>query len=308
MMWHTKAAPLCHNGKCEKQHGSPFGVAVVLNGGAEMAKRLGFIAGGAAAFGAAIVGGLQLFGSPEPAKLAMPATVQLQAAAQTYRPAGEFRFGTRVVDAPLQSITAPAIEVMKYHVSEADYAGCVADKACLAAPSANRQDMPQTNVNYSDAVAYASWLSAQTGAEWRLPTDAEWLRLAGERGFDDGFSADANGADPSRRWIASYRREVERRGEADLTVHPQGYFALNDLGVGDIAGNVWEWTNSCFQNGTVTADGTKIESQADYCGVRAVQGKHRGFIIDFVRDARSGGCAAGVPPDYLGFRLVRSLS
>ncbi|MES2551670.1 MAG: formylglycine-generating enzyme family protein, partial [Pseudomonadota bacterium] len=26
--------------------------------------------------------------------------------------------------------------------------------------------------------------------------------------------------------------------------------------------------------------------------------------VDFIRDARSGGCAAGVPPDYLGFRLV----
>ena len=58
----------------------------------------------------------------------------------------------------------------------------------------------------------------------------------------------------------------------------------------------------------VTADGTVILSQSNYCGVRAVQGKHRGFVIDFVRDARSGGCAAGVPPDYLGFRLVRTVS
>ena len=61
----------------------------------------------------------------------------------------------------------------------------------------------------------------------------------------------------------------------------------------------------CFQNGTVAADGSVIEARSDYCGVRAVQGKHRGFVIDFIRDARSGGCAAGVPPDFLGFRLVR---
>ncbi len=238
----------------------------------------------------------------------MPEAVRLQAGTQKYRPAGEFRLGTRIVDAPLQTIEPTAIEVMKYHVSEADYALCVAANACQAAPSANRQDMPQTNVNYSDATAYARWYSTQTGADWRLPTDAEWLRLAGERAFDDSFSAEANGSDPSRRWIASYRREVERRGEADLTVHPLGYFGVNAVGVADIAGNVWEWTDSCFQNGTVAADGSVIETRADYCGVRAVQGKHRGFIIDFVRDARSGGCAAGVPPDYLGFRLVRSLS
>ncbi len=243
---------------------------------------------------------------PEP--LPLPETVHFAAGMQSYRPAGEFRQGTRVVDAPVELIAAPAMDVMKHHVSEADYARCVADGACLAAPWGNRPDMPQTNVNHGDATAYARWLSDSTGVEWRLPTDAEWLRLAGDRAFDDAFSADANGADPSRRWIASYRREVERRGEADLEAHPLGHFGLNDVGVADIAGNVWEWTDSCFQNGTVAADGSAIDTRADYCGVRAVQGKHRGFVIDFVRDARSGGCAAGVPPDYLGFRLVRSVS
>jgi len=238
----------------------------------------------------------------------MPETVRLMATIQHYRPAGEFRQGTRVVDAPVETISVPMIEVMKHHVSEADYALCVADGACLAAPSAARPDLPQTNVSHIDATRYARWLSDRTGIEWRLPTDAEWQRLAGDRAFDDSFDAEANGADPSRRWIASYRREVERRGEADLQAHPLGHFGVNDVGVADIAGNVWEWTDSCFQNGTVAADGSAIETRSDYCGVRAVQGKHRGFVIDFVRDARVGGCAAGVPPDYLGFRLVRSIS
>jgi formylglycine-generating enzyme required for sulfatase activity len=275
-----------------------------------MAQRVGNVkaAVAAALLITGLVGGTGLFWSYQPDRLVLPKTVRLQAGPQKYRPAGEFRLGTRVVDAPLQTITAAAIEVMTYHVSEADYALCVAANACQDAPSAYRQDLPQTNVNFGDATAYARWFSIQTGQEWRLPTDAEWLRLAGERAFDDGFSAEANGSDPSRRWIASYRREVERRGAADLEVHPRGYFGVNDAGVADIAGNVWEWTHSCFQNGTVAADGSVIETHADYCGVRAVQGKHRGFIIDFVRDARSGGCAAGVPPDFLGFRLVRSLS
>ena len=273
-----------------------------------MAQRVGDIAVGTAAAVLIAAIGAAVFWSPRSDRLDLPATVRLQAGTQSYRPAGEFRQGTRVVDAPLQTLDAAAIEVMKYHVSAADYALCVAAKACQDAPSADRHDLPQTNVSFGDATAYARWFSEQTGGAWRLPTDAEWLRLAGERAFDDGFSAEANGADPSRRWIAAYRREVERRGEADLTVHPLGYFGINDVGVADIAGNVWEWTDSCFQNGAVAADGSIIETWTDYCGVRAVQGKHRGFIIDFVRDARSGGCAAGVPPDYLGFRLVRTLS
>jgi formylglycine-generating enzyme required for sulfatase activity len=257
---------------------------------------------------AALLGAGAVLWSNKPAPLPMPETVRLVAGLQDYRPAGEFRQGTRIVDAPIQSIAVAQIEVMTFHVSEADYARCVADAACQDAPSGKRSDMPQTNVNYADAVAYARWFSDRTGADWRLPSDAEWLRLAGDRAYDDAFPPEANGADPSRRWIATYRREVERRGAADLEAHPLGYFGMNDKGVADIAGNVWEWTESCFQNGTVTADGSMIETRSDYCGVRAVQGKHRGFVIDFVRDARSGGCAAGVPPDYLGFRLVRPVS
>ena len=270
-----------------------------------MPRRLAFMAIGAGAVAIAV--GL-LFWAQHRDPLPMPQTVLLQAATQSYRPAGEFRQGTRIVDAPVQTILAPAIEVMHHQVSQAEYALCVADGACRDAPSANRRDLAQTNVNHIDASAYARWFSDRTGADWRLPSDAEWVRLAGDRAFDDAFPAQANGSDPSRRWIASYRREVERRGAADLDAHPLGHFGINNLGVADIAGNVWEWTDSCFQNGTVTADGTVILSQSNYCGVRAVQGKHRGFVIDFVRDARSGGCAAGVPPDYLGFRLVRTVS
>lgn len=258
--------------------------------------------------GAVLIAAGTLFWSPGANLLPMPATVRLEATTQEYRPAGEFRRGTQVVDAPVETIAAPAIDVMKYLISVSDYAMCVAQDACLATSFTHRSDMPQTNVNYIDATAYARWFSDRTGVEWRLPTDAEWQRLAGDRALDDSFSVEANGADPSRRWIASYRREVERRGESDLEAHPLGHFGINNVGVADVAGNVWEWTDSCFQNGTVAADGSVIETRSDFCGVRAVQGKHRGFVIDFVRDARSGGCAAGVPPDYLGFRLVRSIT
>lgn len=35
-----------------------------------------------------------------------------------------------------------------------------------------------------------------------------------------------------------------------------------------------------------------------------VQGAHRTYMTDFIRDPRTGGCATGVPPANLGFRLV----
>ena len=263
-----------------------------------------FLAQAAAAV-AVLVGGTVWLWPVSPAPVDLPQTVLIAAGPQVYRPAGEFRQGTRVVDAPKRPIDAGALDIMKYQVSEAAYALCVADGACPESPSLKRPDFAKTDINHADATAYAGWFSAQTGQLWRLPTDAEWQRAAAERASEDGFDVAANGADPSRRWIAAYQREVSLRGEADLSAHPMGHFGDNALGVADIAGNVWEWTETCFQNGTLSADGSAIVTQSNYCGVRAVQGKHRAFVIDFIRDARSGGCAAGVPPDYLGFRLVR---
>jgi hypothetical protein len=39
--------------------------------------------------------------------------------------------------------------------------------------------------------------------------------------------------------------------------------------------------------------------------VHAVEGFHRTYMSNFIRDGKSGGCAVGTPPDNLGFRLVR---
>lgn len=239
------------------------------------------------------------------ADVVLPDVAHLHARPGTYRPAGEFRIGTQVVDAPLLQTVVQALDIMVFQVSEAEYARCIAAAACPDIPTKGLPTQAQTGVSYTDATAYAAWFSGATGQHWRLPTDAEWLRAAGDRALDDGLAMDAVDADPSRRWLASYRREAAIRGEADFVAHPLGHFGLNDLGLADVAGNIWEWTETCFQNGRLSSDGQSILAATDHCGVRAVQGKHRAFVIDFIRDARSGGCAAGVPPDYLGFRLVR---
>jgi hypothetical protein len=52
--------------------------------------------------------------------------------------------------------------------------------------------------------------------------------------------------------------------------------------------------------------GTEMPTvRTENCGVRVVEGEHRTYVTDFIRDARAGGCAVGAPPANLGFRLVR---
>ena len=161
-----------------------------------------------------------------------------------------------------------------------------------------------TGVSFRDAEKYSAWLSGKTGDIWRLPTDREWAALAGSKYADDAVGRDSDPADPSRRWIEEYEAETARAAVPDPVAHPGGFFGFNENGLADLSGNVWEWTSTCYTRSTLSADGSVI-SAIDNCGVRVVEGRHRAYMTDFVRDAKSGGCAVGAPPDHLGMRLVR---
>lgn len=243
-------------------------------------------------------------GQEGPPRAAAPETVTIAPGTYQYRPAGQYRVGNRAVDPPLQTRHADRpLEIMKYPVSRADYARCVADGACEAAPGPTGEGLPQTDVSWYDAVAYAEWLSEATGEPWRLPTDAEWARAAAERYVSDGVRE--NGDDPAARWLAAYGQNTALRLDPDLEIRPIGSHGENANGVVDMSGNVWEWTGTCSVKVGLGEDGGQLH-RSEHCGVRVAQGQHLAEIVDFVRDAKRGGCAVGLPPDYLGFRLVRA--
>jgi formylglycine-generating enzyme required for sulfatase activity len=230
--------------------------------------------------------------------------VEVRAGNVAYRVAGDFIRNGKQAAAPLRQITfEKPLAIMKHQVSSADYQACVDDGACrsLDRSVTVAADRPAVQVSWHDANAYAAWLSQRTGEKYRLPTDEEWALAAGSRFADDGLPVDDD--DPSKRWIAKYEREAARNS-AGTDTRVFGHFGVNENGLADLAGNVWEWTSTCFVRYRIDAAGQTISAKAN-CGVRVVQGQHRAYVTDFIRDARAGGCAAGVPPDNLGFRLVR---
>ncbi len=250
---------------------------------------------------------IDVAGGGDAPALAEPETVAVAPGSFELRLPGEFLRNDYPVDAPLATTEVRrGFAIMKYQVSAADYARCVADGACAAADAhagASGPGMPATGVSYRDATAYAAWLSQRTGAAWRLPTDTEWAYAAAERYADDALLVDGNEANPAERWLARYRSEVGK-SEADPQPRPLGHFGANANGLVDISGNVWEWTSTCYSR-TRLADGSARVESTDNCGVRIVGGKHRGYMSYFIRDGKSGGCAAGMAPDNLGIRLVR---
>lgn len=225
----------------------------------------------------------------------------------SYRRSGKYQFRNTQVVAPMVDVMPNGpIEIMKYGVTADYFALCVNAGACRPAkrPQSDVPGAPATKISFYDAQDYAQWLSAQTGETWRLPTDLEWAHVAGTQFVDDVVERDRNESDPSALWLNAYTKNAELREAADPIVKAQGFYGENEHGVADMHSNVWEWTSTCYDRTTVDADGSVI-SVVENCGVRAVQGAHRAYISGFIRDPKSGGCSAGVPPDHLGFRLVK---
>lgn len=233
-----------------------------------------------------------------------PALVEVAAGSFSYREAGDFTRDGRQAEAPLRLMRMNRpVRIMRNQVASSDYQLCVLDGACrsLDRDVVVAPDRPAVQVSFHDAEAYAGWLSRKTGHHYRLPSDDEWAFAAGSRFRDDGVPVDAS--DPSKRWISRYERESER-DLSDTTAYRFGKFGPNEHGVEDLAGNVWEWTSTCFVRSRVDVSGNPGRATVN-CGVRVAEGAHRAYVTDFIRDARAGGCAQGVPPANLGFRLVR---
>lgn len=246
-----------------------------------------------------------------PARRTMPAfplpqTAIVPPATLLHRLPDEYSRAGRPVDAPRIAIAIrQPLEIMRYQVTAADYARCVGAGACkrLDHP-APRGDLPVTGVSHVDATDYANWLSRETGAIWRLPTDLEWAHAAGSRFVDDARGLDGGETNPARRWLADYEREANRKAASDPAPRPIGSFGVNEHGIHDIAGNIWEWTQTCLRRVALDAAGRKL-GETSNCGIYVVEGQHRAPMSFFIRNPKAGGCSVATPPDSLGFRLVR---
>jgi formylglycine-generating enzyme required for sulfatase activity len=104
----------------------------------------------------------------------------------------------------------------------------------------NNPAQPVVGVSWFEAQAYANWLSAQSRAAYRLPTEAEWE--AASRGREGRLFTWGDACDPLRGNVSATR--VRRPT-------PVGIFPAGDTpeGISDLTGNVMEWTSSLYGPG-----------------------------------------------------------
>lgn len=247
--------------------------------------------------------------APSESAFDAPAVVTIGPRDFRYRVAGEFFKNGYAIDGPVETVHMNApLTIMKYQVTAADYARCVAEQACPPAePEHVARDpgsTPATGVSFDDAQAYAAWLSRRTGAIWVLPTDEQLAFAAGSRFPDDALGVEDDGSNPALRWLADYYRETERKASREPEPQRLGHFGESETGLSDFGGNVWEWTTTCVRRVALDRTG-KVTNEASSCGIYIATGKHRAVLSSFVRKPKGGGCAVGAPPDNVGFRLVK---
>jgi formylglycine-generating enzyme required for sulfatase activity len=164
-----------------------------------------------------------------------------------------------------------------------------------------RGRQPVIYVSWNDAVAYARWLSQQTGKHYRLPTEAEWEYAA--RG----------GTETTYWWGNEMKQGLANcigcgsRWDNKQTA-PVGSFKPNPVGLYDTTGNVSEWVQDCWHEDYKGAplDGSAWEQRnGGDCGLRGVRGGY--WNNAYRRSSYRVWNRGSVRLHGIGFRLVREI-
>ena len=101
--------------------------------------------------------------------------------------------------------------------------------------SVDKGHYPVETISHDEAMEFVRRLSKMTNITFSLPSEDEWEYAA--RGGQKGQGFKYAGSDDLSE-VAWYR------GNSDGTTHPVGEMAPNELGLYDMSGNVWEWTET----------------------------------------------------------------
>jgi serine/threonine-protein kinase len=194
-------------------------------------------------------------------------------------PAGEFIMGSNdnLWDdwKPQHRVTLPEYWIGKTSVTVAQFAAFVRATGYSADARALRSGKDNHPVNYVswfDAQAFCKWASEMLKRTVRLPSEAEWEKAA--RGTDGRTYPWGEAApDKSRANCNNNVGDTTPVGQYS----PQGD---SPYGCVDMAGNVWQWTNSLYKPYPYNAnDGRENSSDT---GGRVVRGGSFYYNVDFL--------------------------
>lgn len=161
----------------------------------------------------------------------------------------------------------------------------------------NESVAPVLNATYQKAVQFTQKLSALTGEEFSLPTEAQWEFAA--RGGIKSKGYIYSGSDKSHEvaW-SKYTSNVGASAQPHAVKNKQP----NELGIYDMSGNAYEWCRDSYKSYTSRAE-------TDPCATGGSQYVRRGGScysdLEYIRISSRQGCN---PETGNGVRIVMKLS
>lgn len=188
------------------------------------------------------------------------------------------------------------------------------DKSWLNPGYAQDDSHPVTCVTWDYIQNYVQWLGNKTGKRYRLLSEAEFEyvnRAGGTSAYpwrSDTAASQcryANGAD--KRAKAKYQGlTVASCDDGYAETAPVGRFAANEWGLHDLSGNLWEWTEDCWNDGYIGAPSTGAAWVGGDCTKRVLRGGAWNYRPADLRAAKRLRTFVTYPNSGNGFRLART--
>ena len=177
-----------------------------------------------------------------------------------------------------------------------------------------RGRMPVINMSWDDAQRYFAWLNERLGlapGTYRLPSEAEW-EFACRAGTTGPFWTGETITTDQANYNGNYPYGDGARGEyreRTVAVHEMPN-AVNPWGLAHMHGNVWEWTEDCWNSSYSVAgwpdDGSAWETGD--CEKRVLRGGSWFNNAGDLRSAYRNWDFTGIRGSYgFGFRVARTL-
>jgi iron(II)-dependent oxidoreductase len=166
----------------------------------------------------------------------------------------------------------------------------------------DKGDHPVRNLTWYEAMAYAAWQAEVSGLPLVLPTEAEWEKAAGW---------DGEGARARRYpWGDNSDTMCCNVSEAELgDTTPVGHYSPagdSPYGLGDMAGNVLEWTHTEYRPYPYRPEDGREEVPSDHS--RVLRGGAFNLPLDDARTTRRHALDPKIGLNRTGCRLCLRLT
>ena len=158
------------------------------------------------------------------------------------------------------------------------------------------EECPVENVSWKDVESFIQMLNAETGMNYRLPTESEWEYAAkgGNKSMDYVFSGGDNPDEVG--WYKGNNKQQTRK---------PGLKKPNELGIFDMSGNVMEWCNDWYSQSYYNQSPYKNPTGPPGGIHKVIRGGSWNTGKMDIRAANRSYASRGGKYDDLGFRLAR---